>query len=110
MKKISIVKGVAVGAALAAAAAGTYFLYGSKNAAKNRKKVKAWTLMAKGEILEQIENLSEVNEEIYHKVIKEVSDKYQALKKLDRKDVMEFVDELKSHWRGIAKKLASSKK
>ena len=74
-------------ATVAAAIAGTYFLYGSKNATKNRKKIKSWTLKAKGEILEQLESLSEVNEKIYHKIVDEVSDKYQALKNiLYRKD------------------------
>ncbi len=107
-KKNNVVKDVLMGAglvAVAAAAAGTYFLYGSKNAPKNRKKIHAWSLKAKGEILEKLENLKEVNEETYHKVIKDVTDKYQTLKKVDKKDVMEFVDELKKHWKGIEKEI-----
>src|SRR3954468_14149215 len=103
MAKKSIAKGgTLIGAALAAvaaAAAGTYFLYGSKNAPKNRKMVKAWSLKAKGEILEKLEKLSDVNEAVYHKIVKEVADKYQTMKKIDKKDMMEFVDELKKHWK-----------
>ncbi len=107
----SISKSIAVGAGVAVAViAGAYFLYGSKNAAKNRKKVKAWSLKAKGEILEQIENLSEVNEEIYHKIVKEVSDKYQAVKNIDKNDIAEFVKDLESHWKNIAKELGISNK
>jgi gas vesicle protein len=108
MKKNSVAKDMAIGAGIAtvaAAIAGTYFVYGSKNAAKNRKKVKSWTLKAKGEILEQLENLSEINEEIYHKIVKEVSDKYQALKNIDKQDVSEFIEELKSHWKNIEKEI-----
>ena len=89
--------GLLVGAgivAVAAAAAGAYFLYGSKNAKQHRKQIKAWTLKAKGEVLEKLEKLKDVNEEIYHKVVKQVSDKYQALKSIDKADVMEFADEL----------------
>jgi len=108
MKSNQIVKGIAVGtgiAAVAAAIAGTYFLYGSKDAAKNRKKTKAWMLKAKGEILEQLENLSEISEDVYHKIVKEVSDKYQALKNIDKNEFEEFSDELKGHWKNIAKEM-----
>jgi hypothetical protein len=104
MKKNSVANDMAIGAGIAtvaAAIAGTYFIYGSKNAAKNRKKVKSWMLKAKGEILEQLESLSEINEEIYHKIVKEVSDKYQALKNIDKQDMAEFIEELKSHWKNI---------
>ncbi|OGZ68781.1 MAG: hypothetical protein A3D44_02180 [Candidatus Staskawiczbacteria bacterium RIFCSPHIGHO2_02_FULL_42_22] len=109
-KKNNLVKDVVIGAGIAAAvaaAAGVYFLYGSKNAAKNRKMVKGWMLKAKGEVLEKLENVKEVNEEIYHKIIDQVSKKYQAMKSVDRKDIAEFVRELKSHWQGLAKEIAA---
>lgn len=95
-------------AAVAAAAAGTYFLYGSKNAPKHRKQVKAWSLKARGEILEQLEKLSKVDEATYHKVIKQVASKYKTLKRLDAKDVVEFAEELKGRWKDIAKEIERS--
>ena len=45
-----IAAGVGLTAA-AVAAAGAYFLYGSKDADKNRKTVKSWGLKAKAEVL-----------------------------------------------------------
>jgi gas vesicle protein len=108
--KNKIIKGAAVGAGIAAVIAGTYFLYGSKNSTKNRKKVKSWMLQAKGEILERIENISEVSEDGYNKIVKEVADKYQALKKIDKRDITEFVEEIKSHWKDIEKRARASKK
>ena len=105
IKKATVSAGLA---AVAAAVAGTYFLYGSKNAPQRRKQVKAWSLKARGEILEQLEKLSKVNEATYHKVIKEVANKYKTLKRLDPKDVVEFVGELKDHWNDIAKEIARS--
>ncbi|KKP42413.1 MAG: hypothetical protein UR31_C0015G0013 [Parcubacteria group bacterium GW2011_GWA2_33_14] len=107
-KNNSLGKKIAVGAgivAIAAAAAGTYFLYGSKNAKKNRKQVKAWSLKAKGEILEQLENLSEISKPVYHKIVQEVTDKYKAIKNLDKKDLDEFTKELKGHWEDISKQI-----
>jgi len=114
-KKNNIAKDVLIGtglAAMVAAAAGVYFLYGSKNAKNNRKMVRAWSLKAKGEVLEKLENLKEVNEQVYHKIVDEVSGKYKALKSIDKKDIEEFVHELKSHWKNIAKevKVMHSKK
>lgn len=100
--------GTGLAAVAAAAIAGTYFLYGSKSASKHRKQVKAWSLKAKGEILEQLEKLSTVNEETYHKVIKQVANKYKTLKRLDAKDVVEFAEELKGHWKDIAKEVTHS--
>ena len=41
--------------AAALAAAGTYFLYGSGGAEKNRTKVRSWMLKAKAEVLEALE-------------------------------------------------------
>ena len=106
-KKSSVVKRVAIGtgvvAAAAAAAAGMYFLYGSKNAAKNRRLVKAWSLKARGEILERLENLSEINEKAYGRIVREVSARYQKLKHLSSREVTEFGAELRKHWKDIAK-------
>lgn len=93
---------------IAAAAAATYFLYGSKNAAKNRTEVKAWSLKAKREVLKQLEGLSRVNEKAYDTIIKEVSARYQKLKKLDPKEVVAFGQELRRHWKDIEKQIPTS--
>lgn len=99
---------VGAGLAAIAAAAGTYFFYGSKNAPKRRTHVKAWSLKAKGEILKRVEKLSQMDEATYHKIIKEVARKYKTLKRLDPNDVVEFVGELKNHWDDIAAEIARS--
>jgi DNA-directed RNA polymerase subunit F len=116
MDNKKIATGVAVGAGIAAAVAavaGAYFLYGAKDAAKNRKKVKAWSLKAKGEILEKLEKLSDVSEEVYNKIVDEVSEKYKKVKNIDQEDIEKFGKELKSHWRKMerdVKKKFSGKK
>jgi hypothetical protein len=113
MAKKSIIGGAAVGVGIAAAVAGVagaYFLYGAKDAAKNRKKVKAWSLKAKGEVLGKLEKLSDVNEEIYHNIVDEVSEKYKKVKDVDQKDIEKFVKELKSHWKKIVKDVKKSSK
>src|SRR3989344_4865711 len=114
VKKGSVVKRVAIGtgvvAAAAAAAAGMYFLYGSKNAAKNRRLVKAWSLKARGEGLERLEQLFEINERVYRQVVEEVSSRYKKLKHLSSKEVSEFGTELRKHWKDIAKEVRGARR
>ena len=103
-KGISTGSKVAIGAglaALAAAAAGTYFLFGTKKGAKARKQIKGWTLKAKGEVLEKMEALQDINEKTYHKIIDEVKAGYKKVKNIDAKDLEVFGKEMKAHWKGI---------
>ncbi len=60
--------GLGITAAVAAAAGG-FLLYGSKDAAKNRKAVKSWALKAKAEVLEGIEQAKEMSQEDYEKLV-----------------------------------------
>jgi hypothetical protein len=112
MKKIAKTT-IAIGAgiaAVAAAAAGTYFLYGTKKGAKARKQIKGWTLKAKGEILERMESMKDISEESYKKVIDEVGAKYKAVKNIDGKDLEAFAKELKAHWKDIKKEIEKKTK
>lgn len=104
-KKTSVSVGTEIGLGVAALAAiaGAYFLYGSKDAPKNRKKVSGWVLKAKGEVLERLEKLKEISEDDYHAVVDTVVSKYQALKKGEPEHIAELVKELKSYWSKIKK-------
>ncbi|MCX6763697.1 MAG: hypothetical protein NTZ97_03115 [Candidatus Moranbacteria bacterium] len=101
-KKLGIGAGLA---AVAVAAAGIYFLYGTKKGAKTRKQIRGWMLKAKGEILEKMENMKDLSEEAYDKIIDEVSAKYKVVKSIDKKDLEQFAKELKSHWKDIKKEM-----
>ena len=77
---------------------------------KTRKKMKGWTLKAKGEVLERLEDVKEVNEKIYNEVIDEVGKQYKAAKKIDAKDVDKLTSELKKHWKSIQKEYGTAAK
>lgn len=94
----------------AAAAAGTYFLYGSKSAKQNRKVVKGWALKAKGEVLEKMEQVKELNEDTYHEVVEQVLNKYGKIKNIDSKEVAAIAKELKTHWKNIKSDVQKIKK
>jgi hypothetical protein len=111
-KKESVSKGaiaVVATAAVAAGALGAYFLYGTKKGTKKRKEVKAWMLKAKGEIMERLEKASEVSEDVYHKVVDEVSKEYSTVKGIDASDIAGWADEVKSYWKDVAKKFKAKK-
>jgi len=102
--------GLGVGlTATAGAAAGAYFLYGSKNAAKNRKTVKSWVLKAKAEVLEKLEQAKEMSQEEYEQIIEAVTATYGQLKEVSKVDVSGFKKEMKDHWKAIAKSSAPKK-
>jgi hypothetical protein len=85
------------------AIAGAVFLYGTEAGKKKRKQIKGWTLKAKGEVLEQLEKLKEVNEEKFHQVVDTVSAKYQKLKTVAPEDLAELSADLKKSWKHIVK-------
>ncbi len=103
---------VAIVGALAGAALGAYYLYGEKNK-NNRKVVKGWMLKAKGEVLEQIEKVKELDKSAYEKIVTAVSDKYSKMKSVDLSQAAALASELKSHWgkvkRDFSKKHTPSK-
>jgi len=94
--------------AAAAAAAGAYFLYG-KDGSKNRKKVKGWMLKAKGEVLEKMEKLKDINEDIYSQVVDTVAKKYETVKDIDKAELALMATELKRHWSSIKRQLNEGK-
>ncbi len=99
-QKIGI--GVGVTATMLAAVGG-YFLYGSKDAKKNRTKINSWMLKAKAEILEGIENAKELTEQDYDKLVDEAMKGYKAARSASVKDLAEFAGEMKNHWANIKK-------
>lgn len=111
-KKKSVSKGKIVGVGLASAAAvaaaGTYFLYGSNHAKRNRQKVKSWVLKAKAEALEGLEKAKSMSEDDYKKIVSAAVKKYNKVaagtevKKLER--------ELHSHWKHLVKGSQSAQK
>jgi gas vesicle protein len=108
-KNQAIGLGVGITAAVAAAA-GTYFLYGSKRAAQNRKAVKSWMLKAKAEVLEKLEAAQDMTQAEYEQLIDVVTTTYQGVKNASKVDLSDFKKEMKNHWKDIANTAAPKKK
>lgn len=89
--------------AAAVAAAGAYFLYGSKNAAQNRQKVKSWTLKAKAEILERLEEVKEISWDDYQDLVEQVAASYAQVKNASKADIKAFREEMLAQWKNLEK-------
>lgn len=101
---------IAIIGGLVAAAAGAYFIHGNKAAQKKIKQVKGWALKAKGEVLERIEKIKEIDENLYHQAIDAVMKKYEGVKSVDTSELAAVAKELKSHWKNIKRELNTGKK
>lgn len=94
--------GIGVGLTTAAvAAAGAYFLYGSKDAPDNRKKVKSGILRAKAEVLETLEDAQEITETEFHDLVNGVVATYSKVQSLSKKDLSEFKKEMIDNWEDL---------
>jgi len=95
-------RGLAIAGLAAATIAAGYFLYGPKGA-ENRKKLRGWSIKMKGEVLEKVEKLKEVNKENYEKIVDQVTEKYKKIKEISQEEVEALSKKLKSYWTKIEK-------
>ena len=100
---------IAVGAAAALAGFAGYYLFGPKGK-ENRKKVRGWTLKAKGEVLEKLEKLEEVTEEKYHDIVDVVMAKYKKLKSVADDETDKLETELKKRFNDVARDVEKAAK
>ena len=98
-------KVLSAGVSLAAlAAAGAYFLYG-KQGAKNRERIEGWALQLKGEVLEKMENLKDINQQAYNELVEETAERYGKVKRVSESELKKITADLKNAWTHIGKQL-----
>jgi len=86
-----------------AAAIGGYFLFGSKNARKNRQKVEDGIEDAKADVMNKLKKIKRLSRDKYYEIVDEVMNKYSKLKKIGTEKAEELRDELKERWEEIEK-------
>jgi len=96
--------GIGVGITTAvAAAAGAYFLYGSKDAAKNRKKVRSWALKARGDVLAALEKAEKMTEAEFKELVEKVGATYAKVENLSKAELSNFKKEMSENWQDLLK-------
>ncbi|PIQ91477.1 MAG: hypothetical protein COV70_03540 [Parcubacteria group bacterium CG11_big_fil_rev_8_21_14_0_20_39_22] len=103
-------KGFGIGVTTALAALGAYYLYGTKEGRQRRAKVRGWVLKMKGEVLEEIEKMKDLNEEAYNAVVDNVAKRYKAAKNVDNKELEKVSKDLKRHWKELKTKIPKTEK
>lgn len=88
------------------AAAGAYFLYG-KRGARNRDVIAGWALQMKGEVLEKMEELKDINQQAYNEIVDRTAERYGRVKRVSAGELKHMTDELKCAWSHIGKQLTS---
>jgi len=107
-KKSLFGTGVVIGAGLVSAIAGGLFLYGPQGKS-NRKKVKAWTLKAKADVLAELEKMKDVSQDKYENAVDKVVKKYGRLKDVGETEALKLGRELKKHWKVVAEEVGGKK-
>lgn len=97
-------------AALAAAAAGAIFLYGTEAGKKQRKNIKSWSLRMKGDVIDRMEKMKEWSEESYAQVVDAVTEKYKNVKNVDPRELTAIAADLKRHWKNITRQVQGGTK
>jgi gas vesicle protein len=106
MKTKDKMLGAGIGLA-AIAAAGAYFLYG-KRGAKNREAISGWALQLKGEVLEKMEKLKDINQASYDELVDETAQRYGRVKRVSAVELAHITRELKNAWTHIGAQLKST--
>lgn len=105
MKTKDKLLGAGIGLA-ALAAAGTYFLYGKKGS-KSRETIEGWALQLKGEVLEKMEKLQDINQQAYNELVDDTVERYGRVKKVGASELKHIAEDLKNAWTHIGKQLKS---
>lgn len=87
----------------AAAAAGAYYLYGTQDGAKARKKMGSWAMKLKKEVIKETQKLEKVGQADYNKIVLRLKKKYDGVKSIDPKEMNAVVADLKKHWSVVKK-------
>lgn len=96
--------GAFLSGAVVATAIGGYFLFGSKNARRNRQKVQDNIEDATADVMAKLKKIKRLSRDKYYEIVDDVSDKYSEMKKIGTEKVDELKDELKNKWDEIEEK------
>lgn len=96
---VAIVAGIT--GLFASALLGAHFLFNTEKGKKSLKHLKSWAFKMKGELLERLEKAKNIDETTYHKIVDDLSVKYQKIKGMTVDEISEISKELKSNWKKI---------
>ena len=90
--------GIAAATAAAAAAAGACWLYGGKEAAKNRKKGKSFMLKARADVMDAVSQLNDIDKSKYMDIVDQVVKRYSSVAGITAAEVAQMTRDLRAAW------------
>ena len=90
--------GATIGLAAAAAAAGAYWLYGAKHAAKHRKLAKSFMLKARADVMDAVERVQEIDKAQYLAIVDKIVARYSHIAGVTASEVAQMTKDLKAAW------------
>lgn len=96
--------GVFLSGIFVATAIGGYFLFGAKNAKKNRQKVEDNIEDAKADMIARLKKIKRISRDKYYEIVDSVSDKYSKMKEDGEEKIDELREGLKGKWKEIEEK------
>ena len=96
-----------IGAALAAAA-GAYWLYGAKDAAKNRRMAKSWMLKARADVMDAVEKVQNLDRKQYMAIVDTVVGAAAGAAAASRPEITRVTRDLRAAWNQMAEQMRSN--
>ena len=88
----------------ALAAAGACFQYGRKRP-HHLQPIAGWALRLKGEVLEKMENASELDREIYDRLVDDAAARYARAGRVSASELKDLTADLKAAWTQIGEQI-----
>jgi len=107
-KQTKIAAGVGAGLAAATAAGLGYYFYASKNAKKNRRIAARWASGLKSDVVKQAKRIRDLDRDTVLAAVEKAAKGYEAVRGVDTREIKRAVQELKTHWKDIAKEAGAS--
>lgn len=98
-------KGFAAAAAVAAAVAGAYFFTQTKQGKKAAATMRGWAVRARGEVMERLEKMRNIDRKEYFEAIDNVLAKYSKARDVSKRELADLRKELRAKWDKIVKEL-----
>jgi hypothetical protein len=108
-------QGMGVGAAAAglgaalAAAAGAYWLYGAKDAAKNRRLARSWMLKARADVMDQVEKLQNIDRKQYMALVDSAVAAAAGAAAATKPEVARLTRDLKAAWAHMSETMSKAR-
>jgi len=92
---------IATATAITTLVAGAFLMTG-KRGEKNRNLMRGWAVQAKGEVLQELEQIKEVTQDKYLEIVDSVLKRYKISKKASEKELSKLSKELRAYWSEIS--------